>query len=203
MWSVVNSLGKLAPLPGGMRVSDVKIENVVVTATLDQRMDLPSILKACRNAEYRPRKFPGLVFRLKHPKTSTLIFSAGRMVCTGAKSEREAQSAVRKVIRLLKKSGIIILSKPRIEIVNIVASADLGERIDIEKAVRGMENVMYEPEQFPGLIYRMEDPKVVMLLFASGKLVCTGARREEQVYRAVEKMSKMLKERDLYYRGSA
>ena len=181
------------------QISDVRIENVVATATLDQRMDLPSIMKAFRVTEYRPKKFPGLVFRLKRPKTSTLIFRTGKMVCTGARSERKARSAVRKVVRLLKESGIIIINRPKIEVVNIVASGNLGERIDLEKAVRRMDNVMYEPEQFPGLIYRMQEPKVVLLLFASGKVVCTGAKREKQVYKAMEKISQILEEKNLFY----
>ena len=101
------------------------------------------------------------------------------MVCTGAKSEKEARGAVMKVIRELKKNGIVIISKPELKIQNIVASANLGGMIDLEKAAFTLGKTMYEPEQFPGLIYRMAVPKVVILLFASGKLVCTGAKKEE------------------------
>ena len=181
------------------KIFDVRIENVVATATLDQRMDLPSIMKVFRNAEYRPKRFPGLIFRLKRPKTATLIFGTGKMVCTGARSEREARSAVRKVVRLLKENGIIIINKPKMDIVNIVASGNLRGSIDLEEAVRTMDNSMYEPEQFPGLIYRMSDPKVVLLLFHSGKLVCTGAKRQKQVYKAIEKISIMLEEKNCLY----
>ena len=181
------------------QISDVKVENVVATATLDHKMDLPSIYKAIKITEYNPEKFPGVILRLKRPKTSTLIFRTGKMVCTGARSEREAQSAIRKVVRLLKSNGIIILNNPKIDIVNIVASGNMGEGIDLERASRKMENVMYEPEQFPGLIYRMKEPKTVILLFASGKIVCTGAKREKQVYNAVEKLSTILEEKDLFY----
>ena len=177
----------------------ISIENVVASATLDQKIDLLSILKTFKNVEYRPKQFPGLVFRLKRPKTATLIFSSGKMVCTGAKSEKQAKSAVRKVVRELKNSGIIILGKPEIVIQNIVASANLGGRIDLETAADIMDNVMYEPEQFPGLIYRMDDPKVVMLLFASGKLVCTGAKDEKMVREAVEKLHSLLEELGLIY----
>ncbi len=177
----------------------ISIENVVASATLDQKIDLVSIMKVFRNVEYRPKQFPGLVFRLKRPKTATLIFGSGKMVCTGAKSEKLAQSAVKKVVRELKNSGIIILGRPKIVIQNIVASANLGGRIDLEKAAEIMDNVMYEPEQFPGLIYRMKEPKVVMLLFASGKLVCTGAKHEDMVREAVEKLHGILEEEVLIY----
>jgi len=177
----------------------ISIENVVASASLDQKIDLISIMKVFRNVEYRPKQFPGLVFRLKRPKTATLIFGSGKMVCTGAKSEKLARSAVKKVVRELKNSGIIILGRPKIVIQNIVASANLHGRIDLEKAAEVMDNVMYEPEQFPGLIYRMKEPKVVMLLFASGKLVCTGAKHEDMVREAVEKLHGILEEEVLLY----
>jgi transcription initiation factor TFIID TATA-box-binding protein len=139
------------------------------------------------------------VFRLKRPKTATLIFNSGKMVCTGAKSEKEARRAVMKVIKELKKGGILIISKPDLKIVNIVASAGLGGMIDLEKAAYALEKTMYEPEQFPGLIYRMAEPKVVILLFASGKLVCTGAKKEQDVYDAVQKLHVLLEEKALIF----
>lgn len=177
----------------------IRIENVVASASLDQKIDLLAIMKVFRNVEYRPKQFPGLVFRLKRPKTATLIFGSGKMVCTGAKSEKMSKRAVNKVVRELKNNGIIILGKPKIVIQNMVASANLHGKIDLETAADIMENVMYEPEQFPGLIYRMGEPKVVMLLFASGKLVCTGAKHEDMVKEAVEKLHVILKDYDLIY----
>ena len=178
---------------------DIKIENVVATASLGQKLDLIAIMKVFRNVEYRPKKFPGLVFRLKKPKTATLIFSTGKMVCTGAKSAKLARSAIRKVVKELKNNGIIILGKPTIVIVNIVATANLHGKIDLEMAADIMDNVMYEPEQFPGLIYRMGDPKVVILIFASGKLVCTGGKSAEMVDIAVAKLHGILEDYDLIF----
>ena len=156
----------------------VNIENVVASATLKQKVDLNAVVKSYPGVEYRPEQFPGLVFRLKKPKTATLIFNSGKMVCTGAKSEKEAKRAVMKIIKELKKGGIII---------------------DLERAAFELGKTMYEPEQFPGLIYRMDDPKVVILLFASGKLVCTGAKREQDVYEAVNKLHEILEEKNLIY----
>jgi len=176
----------------------VKIENVVASGILKHPIDLNAVVTAFPDVEYRPKEFPGLVFRLKSPKTATLIFGSGKMVCTGARSEKEARQALLKVVRRLKEAGIVIMGGPEIKIQNVVASANLTGWIDlmglyeIEKGMRG--RILYEPEQFPGLIYRMEDPKVVILLFASGKLVCTGARKEEEVYVAVERLHKRLEE---------
>jgi transcription initiation factor TFIID TATA-box-binding protein len=179
--------------------ASIRIENVVGTATLNQRIDLNAVVKSNPGVEYRPEQFPGLVFRLKRPKTATLIFNSGKMVCTGAKSEKESRRAVMKVIKELKKSGIIIIGKPELKIQNIVASANLGGMIDLEKSAYSLGRTMYEPEQFPGLIYRVDEPKVVILLFASGKLVCTGAKYEENVYEAVAKLHKKLEEEELIY----
>ncbi|XES78307.1 MAG: TATA-box-binding protein [Candidatus Bathyarchaeia archaeon] len=177
----------------------ITIENVVASATLNQKVDLNAVVKGYPGVEYRPEQFPGLVFRLKRPKTATLIFNSGKMVCTGAKSEKEARRAVMKVVKELKKGGIIIISKPELKIQNIVASASLGGMIDLEKAAFTLGRTMYEPEQFPGLIYRMADPKVVILLFASGKLVCTGAKKEEDVYVAVDQLHLLLENKLLIF----
>lgn len=179
--------------------ASINIENVVASATLKQNIDLNSVVKAFPSVEYRPEQFPGLVFRLKKPKTATLIFGSGKMVCTGAKSERQAKTAVRKVVRELKNNGIVIVGKPIIVVQNIVASASLGGRIDLEKSTYTLGRTMYEPEQFPGLIYRMEEPKVVILLFASGKLVCTGAKHEDEVYESVTKLHVRLETDELIY----
>ena len=177
----------------------INIQNVVASATLNQKVDLNAVVKGYPGVEYRPEQFPGLVFRLKRPKTATLIFNSGKMVCTGAKSEKESRRAVMTVVKELKKSGIIIISKPDLKVVNIVASASLGGRIDLEQAVTTLGKTMYEPEQFPGLIYRMDEPKVVILIFASGNLVCTGAKKEQDVYDAVHKLHERLEEQNLIF----
>jgi transcription initiation factor TFIID TATA-box-binding protein len=169
----------------------------VASVTLNQKLDLQAIQNAFPQVDYKPAQFPGLVFRLEKPRTATLIFSSGKMVCTGAKSEEEARRAVMKVVRLLKEKGFLIKEEPIIEIQNIVASIDLFGRIDLELAANTLENVMYEPEQFPGLIYRMSSPKVVILMFASGKLVCTGAKTESEVHEAIKKLSEELREKGL------
>jgi len=177
----------------------INIQNVVAVATLNQKVDLNAVVKSFPGVEYRPEQFPGLVFRLRRPKTATLIFNSGKMVCTGAKSEKESRRAVMTVVKELKKSGIIIISKPDLKVVNIVASASLGGRIDLELAVTTLGKTMYEPEQFPGLIYRMDEPKVVILIFASGNLVCTGAKKEQDVYDAVHKLHERLEEQNLIF----
>jgi transcription initiation factor TFIID TATA-box-binding protein len=183
----------------------VKIENIVASATVKNGIELNSVVKAFPDAEYRPGRFPGLVFRLKNPKTSTLIFSSGKMICTGARSEKEAERALQKLVKVLKKGGILISGTPETKIVNVVATVNLGGSIDLlelyesERDMRG--KIAYEPEQFPGLIYRMDSPKAVFLIFSSGKLVCTGARKEGDIHQAVNNLIQKLEEKNLIYPG--
>jgi transcription initiation factor TFIID TATA-box-binding protein len=172
-----------------------EIENVVASVSFGQPINLQQIATLLGDmVEYRPEQFPGLVFRLNKPKTATLIFSSGKMVCTGARSEKEVYKAISIIIDKLKARGIKLPPNPRIQIQNIVASAKIFAEVNLEKAALILENTMYEPEQFPGLIYRSEDPRVVMLIFSSGNIVCTGAKKESDVKIAVEKTYKKLKE---------
>ncbi len=176
------------------REPSIKIENIVATVTLDQTLDLYAIERSIPTVEYNPDQFPGLIFRLDSPKVTALIFKSGKMVVTGAKSTAELIRAVKKIIRTLRKKGIVITGKPKIQIQNIVASANLYVEVNLEKAAFLLEDNMYEPEQFPGLIYRMSNPQVVLLIFSSGKMVITGAKSEDEVREAVYKIYKKLKD---------
>ena len=182
-----------------MPEAEISIVNVVATAALDHKIDLDGITKSFPAAEYRPEQFPGLVFRLMKPKTATLIFHSGKMVCTGSKSAAQAVKTVDKVVRELKSHGIIIMGRPKTQIQNIVASVSLGGKIDLEKATYKLEKTMYEPEQFPGLIYRVDQPKVVILIFSTGKLVVAGAKKEQEVYEAVNKLQGRLEEEKIIF----
>jgi len=121
------------------------------------------------------------------------------MVCTGAKSEKQVFKTVKRIIRTLKRYNIVISKEPEITIQNVVASGNLHAEVNLEKVAYLLENSMYEPEQFPGLIYRMDDPKVVLLIFSSGKLVCTGAKKEDEVKQAVNKIYQRLKSLGVLY----
>jgi transcription initiation factor TFIID TATA-box-binding protein len=164
---------------------------------VNQTVDLNEITRTFSDVEYHPDQFPGLVFRLKFPKTATLIFSSGKMVCTGSKSSDQASKAGKTVVQKLRKGGIDIRNEPTVVVQNIVASASLGGKVHLEEAARQLPKSMYEPEQFPGLIHRMAEPKTVILLFASGKLVCTGGRTEADVYKAVENLHETLEKKGL------
>ncbi len=175
----------------------IEIVNVVASATIEEKLDLNDIQAKIPAIEYNPEQFPGAVFRIMTPKTATLLFSTGKMVCTGSKSEEMARTAVKTVVKKLRKEKIKIKKDAVVTIQNIVSSINLGGKIHLEKAARTLPRSMYEPEQFPGVIHRMVDPKTVILLFASGKLVCTGAKTEKDVYRSVNNLHSRLEELDL------
>lgn len=173
----------------------IKIENVVASTSLGTELDLQAIVLALDGAEYDPERFPGLIYRLKEPKTATLLFRSGKAVCTGGKSLEQVKIAIGKVAKQIGAAGVVVKGEPEIVVQNIVASSDLGAKINLNAIAisLGLDKVEYEPEQFPGLVYRIDSPKVVVLLFGSGKLVCTGARKPEDVEAAVDKITEDLK----------
>jgi transcription initiation factor TFIID TATA-box-binding protein len=175
-----------------------KVENVVASVTLNDKIDLNKLSSNIAEAEYDPSQFPGLVLRLNEPKAAILVFNTGRMVVTGLRSEDNAPEVVSKIIDRIRKAGIEIKSKPKIQVQNIVASGNLGAKLDLEVASVTLEDALYEPEQFPGLIYRAKYPKVVFLLFSSGRIVCTGAKKETDVQEAVNKLDKVLQDLEIY-----
>jgi len=174
---------------------DYKIENVVATVVMEitEKIDLNKIARKFEDVEYNPERFPGLVMRITDPKATFLIFSTGKMVITGLRRADEARPGVKKIIKSIKAAGINV-SNPEITIQNIVASGDLHTFIDLNMAAIVMENAMYEPEVFPGLIYRMKDPKTVFLIFSTGKIVCTGAKNKESVKEAILNLNREVRE---------
>jgi transcription initiation factor TFIID TATA-box-binding protein len=171
-------------------IKSIKIENVVASTGIGTKLDLNEVIRILEGADYNKERFPGVVYRTTNPKTAALIFGSGKIVCTGAKSIEDVSSGLNKVFEKLKAMGIDIPKKPDITIQNIVASADLHTVLNLNAIAigLGLENIEYEPEQFPGLVYRLSTPKVVMLLFGSGKLVVTGGKKPEDAEAAVEKI---------------
>jgi transcription initiation factor TFIID TATA-box-binding protein len=177
----------------------IKIENVVASTAIGHEVDLNSLALDLDGADYDPKQFPGLVYRTKDPKTASLIFSSGKIVCTGAKNIADVDTGLKKVFKKMESIGIKVMSNPAIIIQNIVASADLGSVLNLNAIAisLGLENIEYEPEQFPGLVYRLDIPKVVVLLFGSGKLVVTGGKRPGDAEDAIERIVKDLEKNAL------
>jgi len=171
----------------------IKIENVVASASLNVPIKLEKLVANLDGIEYEPEQFPGLVMRLKDPKAAALIFSSGKIVCTGAKSPKDAKIVIAKIVSKMNKLGIRIPKGYRVQLENIVASAKLDRKLNLNQIAFNLENTEYEPEQFPGLVYRIDDPRVTFLLFGSGKIICTGGRSIEDVKRAVARADKRLR----------
>jgi transcription initiation factor TFIID TATA-box-binding protein len=174
----------------------IKIENVVASASISDKLDIQDVSNKLDGAEYEPEQFPGVIYRLREPKVAILIFGSGKIVCTGAKTPDIVRIAVEILTQRLGDAGISIVKDPEITVQNMVATWDTGQPFDLSDLILtfGMERVEYEPEQFPGMVFRLDDPKVVMLFFTSGKVVCTGAKSVEELETAVDNVRKELKD---------
>uniref|UniRef100_A0A8D0GEE5 TATA-box binding protein like 2 n=1 Tax=Sphenodon punctatus TaxID=8508 RepID=A0A8D0GEE5_SPHPU len=170
-----------------------QLQNIVATVNLACKLDLKSIALHARNAEYNPKRFAAVIMRIREPRTTALIFSSGKMVCTGAKSEEQSRIAARKYARVVQKLGFPAKFL-EFKIQNMVGSCDVKFPIRLEGLVLTHQQFSsYEPELFPGLIYRMVKPRIVLLIFVSGKVVLTGAKDRSEIYEAFENIYPILK----------
>ena len=170
----------------------VKVENVVAFVSLGKTISLNKLVANLESAEYEPEQFPGLVYRTTEPRAAALIFSSGKIVCTGAKSIDKAKEAVHKVVDKIREAGISLPTKFDIQVENIVASSKIKAKLNLEEITFSLENAEYEPEQFPGLVYRIPKPRVAFLLFSSGKIICTGAHTLSDIHDALNKLKEKL-----------
>jgi len=172
---------------------EISVVNIVVSASLGHDIPLEKMAATLSNTEYNPEQFPGLVIRIKEPKTSALIFSSGKIVCTGARSIEKVHESIKKIIKSLEKINVKIKTFPEITIQNIVAAGSVGMDLNLNTLAMKLENTEYEPEQFPGLVYKLPNARATFLLFSNGKIVCTGTKSEAEVHEVLEQLIKNLK----------
>jgi len=173
-----------------MVTSDLKVQNIVATTSLGKPVSLTKLARTQSNTEYNPEQFPGLVLRIKKPKSAVLVFSSGNLVCTGTKSVAQVKEVINQVIKQIAKIGVKITDKPKITVQNIVASGSIDLTLNLNVLALTLENTEYEPEQFPGLVYKLVDPTATFLLFSNGKLVCTGTKNKEQLEESMRQLNK-------------
>ena len=173
--------------------SNYKIQNIVATTSLEKPIPLTKLARTQPNTEYNPESFPGVILRVKEPKSAVLVFSSGKLVCTGTKSAAQVRQVIDAVIKQLKKINVKIETKPKITVQNIVASGSIDLKLNLNFLALEMENVEYEPEQFPGLVYKLSNPTATFLLFSNGKLVCTGTKNKEQLEESMDQLLKNVK----------
>jgi transcription initiation factor TFIID TATA-box-binding protein len=176
-----------------MATTDLKVQNIVATTSLGKPVPLTKLARTQSNTEYNPEQFPGLVLRIKQPKSAVLVFSSGNLVCTGTKSIAQVKLVIDQVIKILKKINIKITDKPKITVQNIVASGNINISLNLNFLALELENTEYEPEQFPGLVYKLIEPNATFLLFSNGKLVCTGTKNSQQLNDSMEQLIKTIK----------
>jgi len=167
---------------------ELKIVNIVASSYLNHDIPLIRLAEKLPNTEYNPEQFPGLVMRIKEPKTSALIFGSGKIVCTGARSMAKLRESIKQIVKNIEKIGIKITIKPRVKVQNMVASGEIGMDLNLNKLAMELENTEYEPEQFPGLVYKLSGTRATFLLFSNGKIVCTGTRSEANLKEALDKL---------------
>lgn len=170
--------------------SSLKVQNIVATASLGKDVSLTKLARTNPNTEYNPDTFPGLVLRIKEPKSAVLVFSSGNLVCTGTKSVAQVRKVVQQVIKQLRKVGVNVTIKPKITVQNIVASGEINLDLNLNTLSLELENTEYEPEQFPGLVYKLDEPTATFLLFTNGKLVCTGTKNKAQLEDSMVQLDK-------------
>ena len=176
------------------KFESLKVENIVASGVIAESIDLVAFSNNVKNCELNKKRFPGAVFRMADPKIACLIFSSGKIVITGARNEKALADGLAIVIESLKNAGIEPLKVPKVAVTNMVCSYNLGRFINLNRIAitLNIENIEYEPEQFPGLVYRVKDPKIVVLLFSSGKIILTGGKNMEDIKRGVDVIEKTL-----------
>ncbi len=174
--------------------TNLKIQNIVATTSLYTKVPLVKLVRSQTNTEYNPEQFPGLVLRIKKPKSAVLVFSSGNLVCTGTKNIKQVGEVIKQVIKQLRKIGVKVKEKPKINVQNIVASGSIHITMNLNELALKLENTEYEPEQFPGLVYKLDEPNATFLLFSNGKLVCTGTKNRKQLDEAMKRLIKNTKE---------
>lgn len=176
-----------------MTKTSLKVQNIVATTSLGKPIPLTKLARTQNNTEYNPEQFPGLVLRVKKPKSAVLVFSSGNLVCTGTKSVQQVKEVVNSVIKQLRRINIKITDKPRINVQNIVASGSIDMTLNLNLLALQLENTEYEPEQFPGLVYKLVEPTATFLLFSNGKLVCTGTKNRQQLEESMRQLIRNVK----------
>jgi transcription initiation factor TFIID TATA-box-binding protein len=176
------------------KYESLKIENIVASGVIAESIDLVELSNKVENCELHKKRFPGAVYHIADPKMASLIFSSGKIVLTGARNQKALTDGLAIIVKSLKEAGIEPLKEPKVAITNMVCSYNLGKYINLNRLtiILNVENIEYEPEQFPGLVYRVKDPKIVALIFSSGKIILTGGKNLEDIKKGIDVLEQKL-----------
>jgi len=169
-------------------MTNITVENIIAYAKIADELDIHKIAEKIPGFMYDPNEFSGLTLKLDEPNVAILLLPNGKVICTGAKKIEDIEYSMKEVSNKIKNIGIKIITKTELEIQNIIVSTDFGKELNLDLISKGLkiENLTYEPNQFPGLIYQMEEIDALMLIFNSGKIVCTGVKNLDDASKAIE-----------------
>ncbi|HVP96933.1 TATA-box-binding protein [Methanoregula sp.] len=176
------------------KYESLKIENIVASGAIAESIDIAMFSQKVEHCELNKKRFPGAVYHIEDPKIASLLFSSGKIVLTGIKNNEALKKGLSVMVKSLNDAGVETLREPRVAVTNIVCSYDLARYINLNKVVvtLNLENIEYEPEQFPGLVYRIKEPRIVVLIFSSGKIILTGGRNMEDIKKGLDVLVKKL-----------
>jgi transcription initiation factor TFIID TATA-box-binding protein len=171
-----------------------KIQNLVASSNLETTLDLYNLAAAIPDVEYEPEQFPGAIFKIKEPKVTLLLFKNGKLIISGASTEDDIIAGIKKATKLINEIQKEVKIKKAVNytIVNLVATSNLNRPVDLFQAAVTLDDIEYEPEQFPGAIIRIHNPKVTILLFKNGKMICAGAKSEGDIKKSITAVKKLL-----------
>ena len=175
-------------------MTDIKIENIIAYAQIADSFNIEKLSEMIPDFLYNPDEFSGATLKIEHPKSAILILANGKAICTGAKTIEDAEKSINIAINKIGLTGVKVNTNPQLITQNIIAHIDVNKELHLSSISTGLllEKVSYKPEEFPGLVYQMDDLGVVLLLFSSGKIVCTGAKNIEDASKALEMMKEKL-----------
>lgn len=175
-------------------MSEITIENIVSYAQVANGLNIEKIAEKIPEFNYNPDEFLGLTLKLDEPKTAVLLLPSGKAICTGAKNLEDAKNSINQLVAKIKKIKVITIKDIEVKVQNIVVSASFDKELHLSSISKGLlfNHVDYEPKYFPGLIYKMEDIGASVILFSSGKVVCTGAKSIEDASSAIETIKEKL-----------
>ena len=170
----------------------IEVVNMVASQRVCSFIDVNEVSYVL-DIDYEREQFPGLVYRIKEPKICILLFRSGKAVATGAKNKEDIETAFNIMKNELRNNDFELFKNEDIitQYHNIVVTTDFshylkGNRLNLTNLVFGLpfQHTEYEPEQFPGLIYKNPTLGVVYLIFSSGRCVITGSKTHEEAQKA-------------------
>lgn len=180
---------------GSSKATSATVTNIVVSADFGEELDLESIQEKLQTADYEPKVFPGLTYQLTESATAN-IFESGKVNITGIQTQSELEEVETQLNSFINDLGIETTVENNIDIVNIVVNAEYVADLRLEQEILklGLESTQYEPETFPGIVWRVEtdDTSGVLLIFGSGKIVIPGLTNIENVHKLLEEFEQKI-----------